>query len=155
MLADPDAHEFEVTNARPRLQAVNEALDRIDRVSRIARGVASTRDRIYLAWSELARVVRERVDLPELFAMAGWKLRKAGRSSRRGEDEYAGACPLCGGSDRLRVWSGPNGRAWCRQCEWSADAIAVTRSIVLPGAGFRDAVSYLADYVGASKGGVQ
>lgn len=39
--------------------------------------------------------------------------------------EYAGPCPLCGGTDRFRVW--PNhegGRWWCRGCERSGDLVA-------------------------------
>jgi primase-helicase-like zinc-binding protein len=40
--------------------------------------------------------------------------------------EWAGPCPLCGGEDRLRAWPTPgegSARAWCRQCEFSGDAL--------------------------------
>lgn len=39
--------------------------------------------------------------------------------------EYAGACPVCGGSDRFRLWtdSGNGGRWMCRGCETHGDTI--------------------------------
>jgi hypothetical protein len=40
------------------------------------------------------------------------------RLASRAKQEYAGACPFCGGdhtSDRFRVWP-QEGRYWCRQC---------------------------------------
>lgn len=40
--------------------------------------------------------------------------------------EWCGPCPLCGGVDRLRVWPTPaegHGRAWCRRCGISGDAL--------------------------------
>nr|WP_255604286.1 hypothetical protein [Oscillochloris sp. ZM17-4] len=49
----------------------------------------------------------------------------------RAKQEYAGACPFCGGdhrSDRFRVWPAQN-RYWCRQCNASGwlDALAGDR----------------------------
>ncbi len=41
--------------------------------------------------------------------------------------EYAGACPLCGGEDRFRVWPDHpdgGGQWWCRQCGRGGDLIA-------------------------------
>ncbi len=39
--------------------------------------------------------------------------------------EYAGACPMCGGTDRLRAWPDDRGgRWWCRQCDKGGDVIA-------------------------------
>jgi len=39
--------------------------------------------------------------------------------------EWAGPCPFCGGTDRLRVWPNQDGgRFWCRQCGAQGDAIA-------------------------------
>lgn len=99
-------------------------------------------------WGELAKYVKERIEVPDLFRDAGWQLRRAGRNSRRNADEYAGACPACAGTDRLRVWAGPNGAAWCRQCGWHADAIAVMQS--LHALGFRDAVTMLAKSLGTA-----
>ena len=40
--------------------------------------------------------------------------------------EYAGPCPLCGGSDRFRVWpadKGGEGSYWCRGCEKGGDLV--------------------------------
>lgn len=45
-------------------------------------------------------------------------------ASTRG-GEYAGPCPLCGGTDRLRVQPEYlGGRWWCRQCNQGGDTIA-------------------------------
>lgn len=43
-------------------------------------------------------------------------------------NEYHAPCPKCGGEDRLVVWPQPeqgNPRAWCRQCGWSGDVLAL------------------------------
>ena len=134
--------------AAERLRAVDAELARRERLSRVGRGVASPADRTYQAWSDLARAVTISVDVPALMAMTGHLLTPAGHNGRRGVPEYSAACPVCGGTDRLCVWGGPNGRAWCRQCQWSADAIAIAQSF-LPGCGsFRDAVKWLALMVG-------
>lgn len=37
-------------------------------------------------------------------------------------NEWAGACPFCGGVDRFRVWPS-SGRWWCRQCDKKGDVI--------------------------------
>ena len=40
--------------------------------------------------------------------------------------EYAGACPICGGKDRFRVWPadrGGEGSYWCRGCERAGDLV--------------------------------
>jgi len=43
--------------------------------------------------------------------------------------EFAGPCPLCGGSDRFRTWpeQGDTGKWWCRRCEKSGDGIQYLR----------------------------
>jgi DNA primase len=87
------------------------------------------------------RAVCERVDLLELLGRDTQLKRVA--STRGGE--YAGPCPLCGGTDRLRVhpfWERPEW--WCRHCcdegKWD-DAIGYVRR--RDGVGFRDAVQRL------------
>lgn len=53
------------------------------------------------------------------------------RVSTAGGGEWAGPCPLCGGTDRLRVWPdkvntggyGLTGQFWCRQCGTKGDAL--------------------------------
>jgi DNA primase len=66
--------------------------------------------------------LKERVDLLELI---GRDTRLKRVASTRG-GEYAGACPFCGGRDRLRVQPARR-RWWCRVClagdRWQ-DAIA-------------------------------
>lgn len=55
--------------------------------------------------------------------------------------EYHGACPFCGGRDRLAVW--PNATKpgwWCRQCERGGDAIQYLRE---QGMSFADACAQL------------
>ncbi|MBZ0135762.1 MAG: hypothetical protein K8I27_05275 [Planctomycetes bacterium] len=41
---------------------------------------------------------------------------------KRTGKEHHGPCPLCGGNDRFCVWPA-RGRAWCRQCKASGDAL--------------------------------
>lgn len=45
--------------------------------------------------------------------------------------EYASACPVCGGSDRFRVWPSQNegGKWWCRQCNKGGDRIQYLRDL--------------------------
>jgi DNA primase len=42
--------------------------------------------------------------------------------------EYAGPCPVCGGSDRFRIWQS-KGRFWCRGCGIQGDAIQYLRDV--------------------------
>jgi hypothetical protein len=60
------------------------------------------------------------------------------RLASRARQEYAGACPFCGGdhrSDRFRVWPDQN-RYWCRRCNahgWLDDLVSADRPrITLP-----------------------
>lgn len=67
------------------------------------------------------------------------------RVAATGQGEYAGACPFCGGHDRLRVQP-HQGRWFCRRCSprW-ADAIEL--QMRLTRTAFVDAVQALADGV--------
>lgn len=90
------------------------------------------------AWAELAREVRQRVDIAEVLLLVGFPPRQIGR-------ELHGPCPACrDGDDRLLVRSGPEGRCWCRRCGFRGDAISVVRSFMPGMSGFRDAVRTLA-----------
>ncbi len=143
---DPDADPVEIILAVDRLTAFTQELTRRDRVNRISTGTASGHDRSWDAWRDLARVVRERVETPDILILAGIPMRKTGAS--RGRDEWHGPCPVCGeGDDRLAAWSGPYGRLWCRRCEWSGDVISAASLIVKTGQ-FRDAVRFLAELAG-------
>lgn len=51
-------------------------------------------------------------------------LKKTG--SYNGE-EWRGACPVCGGTDRFHVWPLKD-RCWCRQCGLSGDAIQLVQA---------------------------
>ena len=73
----------------------------------------------------------------------------AGQFKPKGSGEWAGPCPLCGGTDRCCAWP-ERGRWWCRQCGKGGDAVDLLR--------LRDGLSYRAacDALGiapASKGG--
>ncbi len=157
LLSLTDALSFEVADDDPdwpgaigrylageRLRAVRTELER--RIRLVATGKVANAGQTYARWRDLARVIRDRVEVPLVFQLAGYELRPAGRNGRRGVAEYAGPCPVCGGTDRLRVWAGPNGRAWCRHCRWSADALTAAQSLF--GEGFRDTARRLAAYVG-------
>jgi hypothetical protein len=136
-------------DAAERLRAYETELARRARLDRLASGTASPQDRRHAAWSELARTVRQVVSVPEVLHLAGVVPRRVGQNSRRGVAEYHSPCPVCrDGVDRLISWDGPNGRAWCRQCGWSADAIAVTQSLIPECSEFRDAVKFLAQLAG-------
>jgi hypothetical protein len=128
--------------AGERLRAITDELARRERLSRIAAGVASPADRRYQAWRDLARLLRDRIDIVDVFDRAGYLIVDATPT------EAHAACPICGGRDRLVIRRDPPGRAWCRRCEWGGDLILVTMSIV-PGCGeFRDAIIFLADLAG-------
>jgi len=47
---------------------------------------------------------------------------KLKRVASTGGGEWAGPCPKCGGTDRLRVWDKKN-QFWCRQCGAKGDSI--------------------------------
>ena len=143
---DPEAHEFERLNATDRLRAFNEEIARRERVGRITNGTATRLDGEHVAWIELALLVRERVETPDILMLAGLPMRRTGTS--RGREEWHGPCPVCGeGDDRLIAWSGPNGRLWCRVCGWSSNVIGAASFIVKTGS-FRDCVRFLATYSG-------
>jgi len=57
--------------------------------------------------------------------------------------EYASACPICGGTDRFRLWpaQGEHGKWWCRGCGKGGDAIQLLRDA--KGMGFKEACDYL------------
>jgi len=63
--------------------------------------------------------------------------------------EYQGPCPMCGGTDRFRVWpkEGNAGKWWCRQCGKHGDAIQFVRDV--RGLGYLDAC----DCLGVDPGG--
>ncbi len=130
--------------ASERLAAVDAELERRDRLAATAPHIVRANAQRAEDWRDLARVIRERVDVPELFRALVGPVTPAGRNGRRGAPEYAAPCPVCGGDDRLRLWGGPDGRAWCRQCDWSADAIAVAQSFAPGCSSFRDALTWLA-----------
>ena len=58
-------------------------------------------------------------------------------------EEHAGPCPLCGGTDRFRVWprEGDGGRWWCRRCGKGGDTIQFCRDV--KGLGFFEACDFL------------
>lgn len=100
----------------------------------------------YEQWRELAELVRDRASILDVAESAGWPLSYAGKNKRRNCKEYAGACIACGGTDRFRVWTGPPGGYWCRQCGISGDVITFYRNVITPD--FFEAVRDLARQCG-------
>jgi hypothetical protein len=63
----------------------------------------------------------------DLLGLLPGTYRKAGMTNG---GEHCGPCPQCGGADRFRVWpDADKPHAWCRQCGWRPDAIAVLREL--------------------------
>ncbi|MDP9472192.1 MAG: hypothetical protein M3Q71_16260 [Chloroflexota bacterium] len=135
--------------ASERISAVDAELARREQLASQAPHIVQANTRTHEAWCELARTLRERVDVAELFHTLAGPVTPAGRNGRRGAPEYSAACPACGGDDRLRLWGGPDGRAWCRQCGWSADVVALAQSFAPGCSNFRDAVKWLATIAAA------
>lgn len=130
--------------ASERLAAVETELLRREQLAQTAPRLVKAHAQTHDAWRDVARVIRERVEVPDLFHALVGSITPAGRNGRRGAPEYSASCPACGGEDRLRLWGGPDGRAWCRQCNWSADVITLAQSFAPRCAAFRDAVTWLA-----------
>ncbi len=124
------------------------AMAELDRRVRIfsmpdSKASAYARDREH--WAALARTVRESVSVPEVLALVGCHIRMTGTNRPQGGTEFHSDCPVCrDGVDRLVSWDGPNGRAWCRKCRWSADVIAIAQGLMPGCEHFRDAVKTLA-----------
>lgn len=126
--------------ASERLRAIREVLARRERQARTNAGLPSPNDQRYQEWRELARLVRERVGIVDVFIQTGYPLHDVGPA------EAHAPCPVCGGTDRLVIRRDPPGRCWCRRCPWSGDVVTVAMSIRQEG--FRDSVTWLADLAG-------
>lgn len=123
-----------------RLRALDDETRRRDRLYSLDQSLPNPHDRRYAALLDLARDVRERVGILDVLDAAGFPVAPVNRAGT----EYAGPCPACGGHDRFRVWPGPPGRFWCRQCTWSGDVVTLTRNVVPGCESFADAVERLA-----------
>lgn len=126
--------------ASERLRACRDELARRERLYRLNTGVPSPTDRRYEQWRSLAQLVRDRVDLVDVFEALAYQLHDTG------PHEAHAACLVCGGVDRLVIRRDPPGRCWCRKCGWKGDVITVTMS--LRQEGFRDATGWLANHAG-------
>lgn len=143
VVLDPECDPVERDLASCGLRVFRAELDRRGRVA----GKATRWDQDHGSWIELARWVRQRWDVPDVLTLAGIPMFRTGTS--RGRAEWHGPCPVCGtGEDRLMAWSGPNGRLWCRQCQWSGDVISAASLVA--GNHFRDCVRWLAERVAAA-----
>lgn len=112
---------------------IREHLDPLERelVRRTARADADQGPNPRPGWIEdlvgLAAKLRRAGDIFYPLNLNGWQ---PVRVSSVGE--AAGPCPFCGGHDRFVVWpasSERDGRAWCRQCRWVGDIIALYRDL--------------------------
>lgn len=126
--------------ARKRRRAIRDELARRERLARLNTSLPSPSDRRYQEWRELAQLVRERVDILEVFTREGYHLHDVGPR------EAHAACLVCGGADRLVIRRDPPARVWCRQCRWGTDVIGLAMS--LRQEGFRDALIWLAGLAG-------
>ena len=99
-------------------------------------------------WRDLARQVRERADIVDVFRRGGYHVERVGTNSRRGDEEWAAACLVCAGADRMRIWRGPNGRYWCRRCGLSGDVVSIARTLLPDCRSWHAAVRHLAAEVG-------
>jgi hypothetical protein len=141
--SDPDLDETARYMAAERFRAFDEELTRRVRIVQLDPKTAARRTREYEDWKALAENVKERVSVREVLELAGFHIIE----DRSGEAHSS--CPLCGGHDRLVIW--PK-KAWCRQCRWNSDAVAIAQSF-LPGCThFRDAVRFLDDYASVPGG---
>ena len=129
--------------ARERLRAIQTELDRRTRILHLDAGQRHQQGKHHAAWTDLARVVRERVDIVEVFVLSGYQLHDTGPT------EAHAACIVCGGEDRLVIRRDPPGRCWCRRCGWRGDMITLT--MYLRQCDFRDAVKWLAELAGTEE----
>jgi hypothetical protein len=146
--ADP-FDDVDLLLSRERLRAAVDELRRRERLGAADPALPDPREAAHAERLRLARDIRERVDILDvLHAALGYPVDPANRAGT----EWAGPCPSCGGTDRFRVWPGPPGRFWCRQCTWSGDAITLVRNLVPGCAAFGDAVDRLAEATGVGRG---
>jgi hypothetical protein len=143
--SDPDLDETARYMAAERFRAFDDELNRRIRIIQLDPKTAARRTREYEDWRALADDVKRRVTVREVLELCGFPI-----TDERSGEAHA-PCPVCGGHDRLVIW--PT-RCLCRQCRWSADALAVAMSY-LPGCThFRDAVRLLDD-LASVKGGAR
>ncbi len=130
--------------ASDRLEVVEAELSRREQLASQAPHIVRANSQAYELWLEVAREAKARVGVPDLFHALVGPIKPAGRNGPRGGvPEFSASCPACGGEDRLRLWGGPNGQAWCRQCGWKADAIALVQSFAPGCSTFREALTWL------------
>jgi hypothetical protein len=141
ILADDHADEVERLNAEMRLAAVEEMLAEVERIAGTRPSLRQAEIEVFEAWKDLAAHVKQQTSLPELIQELGLIIYPADRSGM----QWRGPCPICGGIDRWQVFNRASWRSWCRQCEWSADAVALVQSFAPGCEHFRDAVRWLAD----------
>ena len=123
-----------------RLRAASDELERRRGLHAAGRAVPNPAAARYEAWRRCATEVRERADILAVFAQGAHRLDQAGAG------EWAGACLVCAGRDRFRVFVGPPGRYWCRRCHLTGDAITAARNVL--GLDFFAAVAHLAGETG-------
>lgn len=90
-----------------------------------------------------ANYLNEHADLKEVY------VRVTGNSLKRHSDQWEGACPVCGGTDRFRITDRIPHRGFCRSCgkTFSAVDIVLSRYNV----SFKDALAVLAEIIGVSE----
>lgn len=143
-----DGDETARVLADERLRAGRDEFARRQQLHAKGRDVADPQAPDYAAWRDLAERVKGLADIVRIFYLGGYYLVRAGTNGRRDDEEWCGTCLVCGGTDRLRVWRGPNGRFWCRQCGLRGDVIAAAQTLIPEAREWHDAVAFLARDVG-------
>ena len=130
--------------------AIEAELARRERASRNSSGVASPGDAEIVAWVAVARQLADEVPVPVALERLGHPMRRVGRDKERRE-EYHGACPFCGGSDRFMAWGPPRSRYLCRQCSngRARDVVTLWRNVT--GLGLREACEELLTMAGVPR----
>ena len=89
----------------------------------------------------------EHADLKEVYE------RVTGNSLRRHSDQWEGACPECGGTDRFRIPDRIPHKGFCRSCGKTFNAIDIVLSRY--NVSFKDALAVLAEIIGVSESEAQ
>ena len=91
--------------------------------------------------------LNEHADLKEVYE------RVTGNTLRRHSDQWEGACPECGGTDRFRIPDHISQRGFCRSCGKTFTAVDIVLSRY--NISFKDALAVLAEIMGVSESEAQ
>jgi len=145
---DDDTNAVARCMAEAQLPEINRVIAQRERAHRKDAGLPSPADRQFSAWVDVAHQLRDQLPVPEVLVHLNWPIKRVERD-RDGRDEYGGPCVVCGGRDRMRAWSTPRSRWWCRVCDTSGDVVSLWR-LAHPQLTFRAACEELAAMAGVT-----